>query len=124
MLEFRGHSSRFVKWRDKMIRCLAARWVFILTILPAVISFASDAPIAGKYSDGQLTIEVSESAGACSGNITLGTQQFPASAHANGNNLDGTFKSGDNSFPFTATLADDTLTLSTGGKTYTLKRLS
>lgn len=96
---------------------------FLFSMFLTVASFGADAPFAGKYSDGKLAIDLSEAAGAYAGTITLGSQQFPASARSNGSGLEGTFSSGGHPFPFTASLAADTLTLSTGTKTYTLKRL-
>jgi hypothetical protein len=99
--------------------------VIVIAIgLTAISSHAADATFAGKYSDGNLTIDLAPSADGYAGTITLHSQQFPATAHAGGSGLTGTFTSGANSFPFTATLDADTLTLSTGSKTYQLKSLS
>jgi hypothetical protein len=85
---------------------------------------AADAPFAGKYSDGNLTVEFSSAALGYTGTLTLGKQQFPATAHAGAHGFDGNFTSGANTFDFTSTLDADTLTLVTGGKTYTLKRVT
>ncbi len=104
------------------MRYTAARLVFLVAMLMAVRPV--DAAISGKYSDGQLTVEITESAGACTGSFTMGNQQFPVVAKSKDNALDGAFQSGNNSFPFKATLDTDTLTLTTGSKTYTLKRVS
>jgi hypothetical protein len=91
--------------------------VLLCTIQTALAS------IAGKYSDGNLTIDLSGS-DSLTGTIALGTNSFPATAHASGNNVDGTFTANGNSFAFSATLDGDTLTLTSGGKTYTLKRMA
>ncbi len=84
-------------------------------------SSAADAPYAGKFSDGNLTLELSRQSSGYTGLITLGQRKFPATAHVGGNTLSGTFDSAGHTYPFTATLDSDTLTLTTGGKTYSLK---
>ena len=56
------------------------------------------------------------------GAIRLGDTPYPCHANDNGDHLTGTFASGGNAFPFTATLAGETLTLSTAGAAYTLTR--
>lgn len=96
------------------------RALFVASFLIGSSAFAS---VAGKYSDGQLTVDLSGS-DALSGTISLGANQFPATAHANGNSIDGSFTSGGNSFAFTATLDGDTLTLNSGDKKYVLKRVA
>jgi hypothetical protein len=96
----------------------------VIPLVSAVHAFAGDAPFAGKYSDATLAVDLSQAAGAYAGTFTLGAQQFPASAHATSRGLEGTFNASGSSYPFTAALDADTLTLSTGGKTYTLKRVS
>lgn len=110
--------------QDHMLRSSFASIMVLLAALVAASPAAADVSLAGKYSDGNLAIDLAESAGAYTGTITLGSQQFPASARANGHRLDGTFSSGGNSYSFTAALADDTLTLTTARTTYTLKRVS
>ena len=94
--------------------------VSAIAVMPA-LSFAADARYAGKFSDGNLTIELSEHGGGYTGLITLGQQKFPATAHVDGDTLSGTFDSAGHTYPFTAILANDTLTLTTGGKAYSLK---
>lgn len=79
-------------------------------------------PFAGKFSDGNLTLELAPANGAYGGTLTLGSRRFPAKAKANNQSLEGSFDSGGTSFPFTAKLDGNTLTLSSGGKTYTLRR--
>jgi len=106
----------------KAMRLSAALLAICLAMLSAVS--VAGTSVAGKYSDGKLTVDLSETAGALTGFFSMGDQQFPAIAHAQGNSIDGSFKSGGDSFLFTATLDADTLTLSTGGKNYTLKRLA
>jgi hypothetical protein len=106
---------------EKMRYSAALLAVVVTLVLARLVSAAS---FAGEYSDGQLTVHLSDSAGALTGTLSLNGQQFPATASVNGSGLNGTFKSGDDSFPFTATLDGDTMTLTTGGKAYTLKRVS
>ena len=51
---------------------------------------------------------------ACSGSAFTASEQ--------GNKLTGSFKAGDNTFDFTATMQGDTMTFQTGTTTYNLKR--
>jgi hypothetical protein len=104
------------------MRFSAAKLMFLVAMILA--AGAARGSVAGKYSDGKLTVEISDSGGACSGTFTLNSQQFPVVARSNGNAVDGAFKSGNDSFDFKALLDADTLTLTTGGKTYALKRVS
>jgi hypothetical protein len=78
------------------------------------------APYAGSFSDGKVTVELSESDGAYVGTIALGDTRFPAKASVAGQGLAGTFTSNGGEYPFTATLDGDRLIFVTGGKTYTL----
>jgi len=95
--------------------------VLIVFFLPSMTMASS---IAGKYSDGQLTVELSDTGDSLTGSLTLQNQNFPAVAQTNGANIDGTFTVGADNFPFRATLDGATLSLTSGGKTYSLKRIS
>jgi hypothetical protein len=68
------------------------------------------------------SIDLSAGASGYAGTIHMGSTALPCQAADQGSQLSGTFAAGGASFPFTATLAGDTLTLSTGGATYTLTR--
>jgi hypothetical protein len=76
------------------------------------------------YSDGKLTVQWTQTNDTYSGTISLGAQQFAATAHTDASGISGSFVSGPNQFPFTGSIAADTLTLSTGGATYLLKKQS
>lgn len=104
------------------MRAIVALCVCVLGLGWAVPSFGADG-LPGKYSDGNLTVEWAAAADAYAGTFSLGGRSFPATAHVSGQSIEGSFTSGSSSFPFTATLDGDTLTLVTGGKTYTTKRL-
>jgi hypothetical protein len=78
------------------------------------------ASFAGSFSDGKVTVELSESGGSYVGTIALGDTRFPAKASVAGQGLAGTFTSNGGEYPFTATLEGDRLIFVTGGKTYTL----
>jgi hypothetical protein len=93
-------------------------WAFLA---PAADGAGGD---TSKYSDGKLTVEWTRTGDDCTGTITMGAQQFPATAHCIGDGITGTFVSDGNHFPFTGSLDADTLTLITGGKTFTLKNQS
>jgi hypothetical protein len=78
---------------------------------------------AGTYRDAQVTLELkTKPDGAYEGAILFSGQTFPLSARAAAGQLNGSFRTADGSFDFTATRAGDTVTLATGGKTYELKR--
>jgi hypothetical protein len=76
----------------------------------------------GKFANDTLTLDGSDSNGDFQGSIQLGQTKYPAKARVNGQSLNGTFDAGGSSFPFTATLDGDTVSVVSGGKTYTLKR--
>lgn len=78
--------------------------------------------IAGSYKGDELAIEVNADEDRYTGTITRGEKSFPFTAHADGNKLAGSFRSAGASFDFVATLEGDTLTLSSDGNTYTMKR--
>jgi hypothetical protein len=105
---------------DRLSR-VAVLFAFVgFSCLTTLATAAED--FAGKYLGQNLSVELKLDNAAYTGTIALGDQQFPVKAHAAGDSLQGTFSSGGNDFDFTATLADRTLTLSTGGATYTLKK--
>jgi hypothetical protein len=96
----------------------------LLGALLAVPAIAS-AQVVGKYSDGNLTVDMSPTGdGQSAGTMTLGGKQYPARSQSHGGGFDGSFTAGGNSFPFNAQLNDDVLKLTTGGTTYLLKQLS
>lgn len=80
--------------------------------------------LAGKFSDGKLTIELTGApGGALTGTILMGDQKFPMTARSNGDGrLTGQFDAGGDKFDFTGSVNGNTMTLQTGGTTYTLKK--
>jgi len=81
------------------------------------------APFAGSFAGDKLSVVMTSSGdGAYTGEIKLGGKSYPATAHAAGNSIAGTFQSGGKDFPFTASLDNDTLTLLSGGTRYEMKR--
>ena len=106
------------------MRCSPAYIVFLLVTCAASFHIAWGASMAEKYSDGQLTVELAGTGDSLTGTFTLNNQQFPVVARSNSANIEGTFTVGSDAFPFTATLDGSTLTLTSGGKTYSLKRIS
>jgi hypothetical protein len=91
-----------------------------LTLLPSA-AWAADA-FAGKYKGSTLSVELTPDGDAFAGTIQLGARKFPLKAHNENGTLTGTFNSNGSDFSFSATLSGDTLTLNTGGATYTLKK--
>ena len=101
------------------------RSLFAVCLSTTVTAAAADPPLAGKFSDGRLTVDWSATPGdAYTGTFTLRGEQYPATAHAGGPSIDGTFNANGHPFPFTGALAGDTLTLTTAGTTYALRRVS
>lgn len=85
-------------------------------------SVASD-PWPGTYGDEQMVLELKAIGnGAYEGSILFKGQKFPVTARADGNQLNGEFKSNAAVFDFTATRDGTTVMLSSGGKTYQLKK--
>ncbi|HSU68080.1 MAG TPA: hypothetical protein VLJ39_14480 [Tepidisphaeraceae bacterium] len=77
---------------------------------------------AGSYKGDGLVLEISGDPTHYSGTLELKDNKFPVSAHAAEGKLVGTFESEGNKFDFTASLDSGTLTLVSGGTTYTLKK--
>ena len=71
-------------------RMVAAFVVFAFGMM-VVSSRGADATFAGKYSDGNLTIDLAPSADGYAGTFSLHGQQFPATARANDLGLAGLF---------------------------------
>lgn len=93
--------------------------LLMLLALPVL----ANAQLPGKYTDGQFTAEFADAAsGSFTGTLTLGGHQYPATAHASATGFDGTFTASSANFNFSAILDGDSLNLTTGGKTYSLKR--
>lgn len=83
---------------------------------------ASD-PFVGMFADERLTLQLSGGSGNYSGQMQFQGQTFPVSASSpDGRSLSGTFSSGGNNFQFDATLQGTTLTFTTSGTTYNLRR--
>jgi hypothetical protein len=80
---------------------------------------------AGTFKGDGLTVELAPAGGAgggLTGTITLGDRKFPASAAPADGKLAGRFESEGTEHEFTAAADGNTLTLTTGGATYRLKR--
>ena len=92
----------------------------------AVNPLAAAAPadqFAGTFKGDRLTLQLDPPAdGRYAGTIHLGGQAFTAAATVDGDTLTGTFKSGENAFPFTATLAGTTLQFTSGKNQFKLER--
>lgn len=76
----------------------------------------------GTFSDGNLGLELQAQEESYTGQFRIGSATYPVTAQVAGGSLSGTFESGGQRFEFSATLAGDTLTLDTGGATYTMQR--
>ena len=97
--------------------------VFLLVIF-GLISATRAADFSGKYQGEKISVELTADGSAYSGQIHMGSQQFPLKAHEQGDHLAGTFTSQGNDFDFTASKQGDELNLITSGTTYSLKKIS
>jgi hypothetical protein len=100
-------------------------FVFAFSLITAGAARARAATSAeefgGKYRGANLSVEIEAGAnGACTGMIHQGAHDFPLQAQLDAGRLKGAFNSQGTEFAFTASLADDTLTLVSGDATYTL----
>lgn len=78
---------------------------------------------AGTYSNEDMTVKLVSGIAGWTGTIKRGDKEFPISnATTSGSKITGKFSVGADAFDFDATLDGKTLTLSTGGATYTLSR--
>lgn len=69
-----------------------------------------------------MTVTLKAAGAGYSGSIQMGQKNLACTAREGGGQLKGNFESDGNQFPFTAALQGDTLTLQSGGATYTLKK--
>jgi hypothetical protein len=82
------------------------------------------APFAGVFKSNVMALTL-QGDGDYTGTLEFKGKSYPVTASAQGNTLSGTFDSDGSSFDFSATLQDTTLTLESGGQSYTmLKDLS
>jgi hypothetical protein len=80
-------------------------------------------PFIGTFVSQDLTLSLQGSGEKYSGTLNFSGQAFPVTAQKKENNsLEGTFKSSDMDFPFSATLQNDIMKFTTEGTNYTLKK--
>jgi hypothetical protein len=98
----------------------------LLTLAGAAVAVtsaavASAADFAGTYAGPTLSVDLSpDGSGGYTGTFHLGQQNMPCRARPDGYGLAGTFDAGGASYAFTATLAGDAMTVSSGGKQFTV----
>lgn len=80
------------------------------------------APFAGRFAGDGLVLELAAQGGAYTGTLTFQNQAMPCRATAQGQGLAGTFTTHGAEFPFEASPDGDGLRLSSGGRTYRLRR--
>jgi hypothetical protein len=78
-------------------------------------------PLAGSYAGQNISL-ILTGAGSYTGELVFNGQTYPVQATANGQTLTGTFSNSGTNFDFTATLQGTTLTLQSGGSTFTLEK--
>ena len=99
---------------------LGASWLFILALM-AYPCLAGDM-FSGDYAGQKLTLKLVAEGDSYTGSLHLGDKVFPVKAKAADGKLAGTFSSDGHEFTFTASLAGDSLTLTSGAGTYQLTR--
>lgn len=78
---------------------------------------------AGTFTNADMTVKLVSGVAGWTGTIKKGNNEFPISkATTNGSKISGKFTVGADAFDFDASLDGKTLTLTTGGATYTLTR--
>lgn len=98
------------------MRTIACAGLFLLSTL------ALGADYTGRFEGEQLTVTVRAAQGRYAGLIEAEGKKFLLTGMEAGGRLVGTFESEGNRFEFTAALEGDSLTLTTGDTSYTLKR--
>ncbi len=83
---------------------------------------AADA-LLGTFEGDGLRVTVRSEGGAYAGELIMAGQAYPFQASGASGRLDGAFVAGASSFPFSATLTGDTLTVESGGSSYRTQRL-
>lgn len=83
---------------------------------------AAPDPWAGTFSDGNLILSLQGANGQYTGTLELSGQHYGLSARSDGANLVGQFESNGSMFDFSCSLQGDTVTLTSGGNNYILKR--
>jgi hypothetical protein len=79
-------------------------------------------PWVGTFSDGNLTLSLQGANGQYTGTLELSGQRYRLSASSEGATLVGQFESNGSMFDFSCSLQGDTVTLTSGGTAYALKR--
>jgi hypothetical protein len=79
-------------------------------------------PWAGTFSDGNLTLTLQGANGQYTGTLELSGQRYGLTAQVENTNLVGQFESSGSLFEFSCSRQGDTVTLTSGGANYTLKR--
>lgn len=96
-------------------------------LLPAGFASADEpdaaAAYAGQFTSDALTLRLNPAGGGgYTGEIHFKDKTYPVHARGSAGSLQGTFDSGGDAFPFTASFDNGTLTLATGGASYRLQR--
>lgn len=86
------------------------------------LAAGASAPYAGTFSGEGMRIELVAQGNAYTGTIHFNGQDFPVKAEEAGGRLEGSFEHQGASFPFTAMLQGRSLTFTTEGTSYRLKR--
>lgn len=95
----------------------------VLLALVGAIGVAQGATLAGTFGDGRVVLTLRAiGGGQYTGAIELDGARYPLVASGSPERVEGTFESGGSAFPFVATLTGDTVTLTSGGNAFTLRR--
>ncbi|MBI2927235.1 MAG: hypothetical protein HYY24_16195 [Verrucomicrobia bacterium] len=93
-------------------------WLALLSVVLSAVA----ADFAGTFKGDELTVTLAASQGQYTGTIQMQDKKFFCTARETEGRLAGTFESERNPFEFTATLQGGTLTLQSGGTSYTLQK--
>jgi hypothetical protein len=94
-----------------------------LSSLASAVEPQATATYAGQFTSDALTLHLTPASdGSYSGEIHFKDHTYPVHATGSAGELRGTFDTGGDSFPFTASFDGGVLTFATGGKSYRLQR--
>ena len=91
-------------------------------IVCAALAVCAAPALADTYTDGRLTVTWDRTGDDYAGTFALGARSFPATGHASGADVSGTFTADGTGFGFTGSVTADGLTLDSGGRHYALRR--
>lgn len=108
-------------WRPEFLITLSCLALLAWPGHPARAEAAAGS-VTGSWCNADLQIEITSTASGVEGVIAFRGQKYPFAGTVAANQIAGAFRSGNETFEFSASLNGDSLNFTTGGKTYSLAR--